>query len=243
MNRNFKKILLAASILAVLVSACQPQDVVDLGGAAGAEPPPGGQMEPRPTSTPEGNVGDADQTTDEESSRQGDQAAPDAEEEVSGMEPEDIPSEEERDAILDRVNPGGPSLSGSDEDVEGPEPGTETDIPPKSGTETDIPSVEGDTDLVYYPREDTTYPEALVQRARQDLAQRFNASLDGVEVVNVEAVTWPDASLGGVGGGNLQVLTPGFRIVLALAGTHYAYHTGLTDEDVLFYGVVAAPTP
>lgn len=104
--------------------------------------------------------------------------------------------------------------------------------------------VEGDRGPVYYPREDTTYPEALVQQARQDLAQRFNASPDSVEVVNVEAVTWPDASLGGVRDGALQVLTPGFRIVLVLGGTHYAYHTALADEEnVLFYGAVVAPVP
>lgn len=99
---------------------------------------------------------------------------------------------------------------------------------------------------MYYPREKGTYPEALVERARQNLAQRVSTSLDSVQVVSVEAVNWPDASLGGLrGGGAIQVLTPGFRIVLNVNGTDYAYHTGLTDdpEDVLFYGVVAGSAP
>ena len=100
---------------------------------------------------------------------------------------------------------------------------------------------ESEQDMVYYPREDTTYPEAQVEQAQQDLAQRLSTSPEDIEVVSVEAVTWPDASLGGAReGGAIQVLTPGFRIVLGFAGEEYAYHTGLTDDprDVLFHGVV-----
>jgi hypothetical protein len=95
--------------------------------------------------------------------------------------------------------------------------------------------------VIYYPREDTTYPEAQVEQAQQDLAQRLSTSPEDIEVVSVEAVTWPDASLGGAReGGAIQVLTPGFRIVLGFAGEEYAYHTGLTDDprDVLFHGII-----
>ncbi len=94
---------------------------------------------------------------------------------------------------------------------------------------------------VYYPRDDMTYPSALIQPAIQDLAERLDASLDSVEIVSVEAVTWPDSSLGGARDGALQVLTPGFRVVMALDGMQYAYHTGLTAEDVAFYGPATNP--
>jgi hypothetical protein len=147
MKHHIKKILLAVGILALLVSACdtEPQDTVDPAGAPGAEPPPGAPIEARPTPTPKGNVGDAEQvTTDEarptptpagsgdaeqpttEEGGQADQAAPSAEEPVSGAEPEDVPSEEERNAILEGVNLAPPLPPGRDEEVEGPEPGTES---------------------------------------------------------------------------------------------------------------------
>jgi hypothetical protein len=128
MKHHVKRILLAVSILVLLVGACdtQPQDTVDPAGAPGAEPPPGAPVEARPTPTPAGSVGDAEQVTTEEAS-QADQTAPSAEEPVSGAEPEHAPSEEERNAILDRVNRGGPVVPGGDEEVgEGPEPGTES---------------------------------------------------------------------------------------------------------------------
>jgi len=99
-------------------------------------------------------------------------------------------------------------------------------------------------DIVYYPREDTTYPEAQVERARQDLAQRLDTSPEGVEVVSVEAVTWPDTSLGGAREGDAsQVLTPGFRIVLAWEGTDYAYHTALTEDSQDLLSFAGEPHP
>jgi len=135
MKHHIKKIVLAVSIVALLVSACdtQSQGAVDPAGAPGAEPPPfdglrtpsGAPIEARPTPTPEGSVGGAEQVTTEEAS-QFDQITPSAEEPISGAEPEDVPSEEERNAILERVNRGGPVVPGGDEEVEGPEPGTES---------------------------------------------------------------------------------------------------------------------
>jgi hypothetical protein len=139
MNYPAKKIMLVVSILtllALLVSGCdtESQGGIDQPGAQGAEASPGGEFDGRSTPTPEGHVGDAGQAGEGESG-QAEQAErfelapPDVEEEVSGVDPEDIPSEEERNAILDRVNRGGPDLSGRDEEVgEGPEPGTESVI-------------------------------------------------------------------------------------------------------------------
>ena len=137
MNYHAKKILPAVSILvllALLVSACdtESQGGIDQPEAQGAEASPGTEFDGPSTPTPEGHVGDAGQAGEGESGQaeqagQFELAPPDVEEEVSGVDPEDIPSEEERNAILDRVNRGGPDLSASDEEVgEGPEPGTES---------------------------------------------------------------------------------------------------------------------
>ena len=99
MNCQPKKVLLAIHILALLtllVSGCIVSDV----------------------------AGDADEPAEMESG-QVEQAAG-VEEEVSAADPENIPSEKERNAILDQVNRGGPILEGNDEQVDGPVPGTES---------------------------------------------------------------------------------------------------------------------
>ena len=129
-----KKILLAASILVLLISArdTQSQDAVGPTATPGTEPPPGAQVEPRPTPTPapEGNAGDADQVLTLESI-QVPIAPTGPEEPVSTVVPENIPNLEELDAILDRVNRGGPERPESDEAVgEGPAPGTESRMGP-----------------------------------------------------------------------------------------------------------------
>jgi len=141
MNRQVKRILLAVSILALLVGVgvlalvvsarnTQSQDAVDAAGAPEAGPTPGAPIESRPTPTPAGSVGDAEQPIIEEAS-QGDQAAPSAEEPVSDVEPEHVLSGEELDAILDGVNLAPPLPPGRDEEVgEGPEPGTESGTGP-----------------------------------------------------------------------------------------------------------------
>ena len=66
--------------------------------------------------------------------------------------------------------------------------------------------------------------------AQQDLSQLLGISLDEVTVVSVEAVDWPDSSLGCPEPGMmyLQMVTPGYRIVVAGEGEEYAYHTDHT---------------
>lgn len=70
--------------------------------------------------------------------------------------------------------------------------------------------------------------EALVARAKADLAARLGLSEAEIRVVEAQAVTWPDSSLGCPEPGRmyLQVLTPGYRIVLEAGGRRYTYHAG-----------------
>ena len=68
--------------------------------------------------------------------------------------------------------------------------------------------------------------EAVVQMARGDAAGRTNTAPDSLQVRSVEAVQWSDASLGCPELDRIyaQVITPGYRIVLAAEGQEYVYH-------------------
>lgn len=68
--------------------------------------------------------------------------------------------------------------------------------------------------------------EPLVQSAREDLSERTGADPGAVAVVSVEAVDWPDASLGCPEPDRLyaQVVTPGYRIVLSADSEQHVYH-------------------
>jgi hypothetical protein len=96
--------------------------------------------------------------------------------------------------------------------------------------------IEGGEPVLSYPREDTTYPTQLVELAVSDLASFAGVDKDQIEVGQIEPVTWADASLGMESGGVLQVLTPGFRILLLSDESTYLYHTDL--ERVVRVGLV-----
>lgn len=67
----------------------------------------------------------------------------------------------------------------------------------------------------------------LVQQAREDLAARLGVAEEETEVAAMEAVDWRDASLGCPEPGSVyaQVITPGYRMILAIAGERHEYHT------------------
>ncbi len=70
--------------------------------------------------------------------------------------------------------------------------------------------------------------QQLVAQARADLAQELGVAAEEIQVAAVEAVDWPDASLGCPEEGMMyaQVITPGYRIQLRVDGNSYEYHTG-----------------
>jgi hypothetical protein len=76
----------------------------------------------------------------------------------------------------------------------------------------------------------STIPPAsqrLVMLAREDLAQRLSIEVDQIGLVELKPVEWSDTSLGCPQPGMVypQVVTPGYRIVLAVAGRRYEYHS------------------
>ena len=69
---------------------------------------------------------------------------------------------------------------------------------------------------------------AMVNTATLELATTLGVTPDDVEVVTVYDVMWADASLGCPEPDMMyaQVLTPGYRVELAVDGERYVYHTG-----------------
>jgi len=69
--------------------------------------------------------------------------------------------------------------------------------------------------------------EQVVERAKEDLAGRKGIDKDEITVTAVEAVNWPDTSLGCPVPDMMytQVITPGYRILLSYAEETYVYHS------------------
>lgn len=74
----------------------------------------------------------------------------------------------------------------------------------------------------------SSVPEAIVQAAREDLAQRLNISVEQIEVIEARAVVWPDGSIGcpQPGMAYVQVQQEGALVRLSAEGKIYAYHSG-----------------
>lgn len=66
-----------------------------------------------------------------------------------------------------------------------------------------------------------------VAAARQVLAQQIRTVPEAIRVISLEAVDWPDGCLGvyAPGVSCIQVIVPGYRIVLEAEGRRYTYHT------------------
>jgi hypothetical protein len=77
--------------------------------------------------------------------------------------------------------------------------------------------------------------ERLIVQAKKDLHQITGIPLEKINIVAVEAVEWPDGSLGcGTPGVYyLQVTTPGFLITLEAGGQLYSFNTDTTEQILL----------
>lgn len=87
--------------------------------------------------------------------------------------------------------------------------------------------------------------EGILVAARSDLALRLGVAEDEIVVVVLEEVQWPDGSLGCPQPGMMyvQVITPGFLVVLQADGEKYEYHTDLAGRFVLCEEVPMADKP
>ena len=73
-------------------------------------------------------------------------------------------------------------------------------------------------------------PETSLALATEDLAGRLGVAVEKIAVLGVEAVEWPDTSLGCPQPGKMytQAITSGYRIILKVGGEQYEYHS---DEE------------
>jgi len=80
--------------------------------------------------------------------------------------------------------------------------------------------------------------EAAVAAAKEDLANWLDVSGEDILVTSIEAVQWSDSSLGCPQPEMmyLQVITPGFRVILQAQGQTYEYHTDQGRNAVLCDG-------
>jgi hypothetical protein len=115
----------------------------------------------------------------------------------------------------------------------------DTDSEARTTTPTCAPLAEEET---MTPETTPQAPEAalsagaaeVVQLAKDDLARRLDLLAEEITVVSIDAVNWPDTSLGCPEPGMMyaQVITPGFLVVLESADQTYDYHSG-ADRIVL----------
>jgi len=75
----------------------------------------------------------------------------------------------------------------------------------------------------------------VAKLAKEHLAKEKGLNLTTIRVVEVQAVDWPDTSLGCPQPGMMyaQVITPGYRIVLSDGTTDYEYHSDASTRVIL----------
>ncbi|HWQ84196.1 MAG TPA: hypothetical protein VN363_06490 [Anaerolineales bacterium] len=86
-------------------------------------------------------------------------------------------------------------------------------------------------------------PEAVLQTVER-LSQELGVAVEEIEIVEFEQVEWPDACLGFPQEGQAcaQVVTPGFRVLLAVGDQQYEFRS---DESgtVIVKTTPEAPAP
>jgi hypothetical protein len=99
------------------------------------------------------------------------------------------------------------------------------------------PPNQGESSQMTTPPSTFTSPglESLIEKAKEDLAQRLSISVTQVSLVESIEVEWSDSSLDCLQPGMdyLQVITPGYRIVLEAGGQAYEYHSN-RDAYVIY---------
>lgn len=77
--------------------------------------------------------------------------------------------------------------------------------------------------------------QTLIEKAKEDLAKQLFIPVDEISLVEVIDVEWSDSSLDCPQSGMdyLQVITPGYRILLDVNGKVHEYHTN-QDNYVVY---------
>ena len=101
--------------------------------------------------------------------------------------------------------------------------GTETQGIPISPTEGDAAQM-----IQPLPTSSNSGLQSLIEKAKEDLAQRLSMPASDISLVEAKEVVWPDGSLGCPQPGMMyaQVLTSGYLIKLKYDNRDFEYHAG-----------------
>ena len=113
--------------------------------------------------------------------------------------------------------------------------GISTQATPRPGVPSRTPIGTEDSAMPDLPMTPDPDAQRMVQLAKESLAGKFKISVDQIHLSSVQAMNWPDASLGCPQPGILyaQVVTAGFQIMLEAIGQAFVYHTDATDRVIL----------
>lgn len=77
------------------------------------------------------------------------------------------------------------------------------------------------------PNLSDTVPDKLIEMVKEDLAQRLSVMVTSISLLEIEEVEWSDSSLDcpQPGMSYLQVITPGYRILLEANAQVHEYHS------------------
>lgn len=91
------------------------------------------------------------------------------------------------------------------------------------------------TALIPATVEAPTSPETVIALAKEDLASRLGVAVEKIAVLGIEAVEWPDTSLGCPQLGKMyaQAITSGYRIILIVGGEEYEYHSDKEGKQLV----------
>lgn len=135
----------------------------------------------------------------------------------------------------------GISLTPADESPDLP-PLSPQEIPTQPAPATSLPDspTQGDTTPMN-PSLPTM--QNLVDKAKEDLIQRFSISASQISLVEARDVVWPNSSLGCPEKGMVyaEVLTPGYLVVLESSGNTFEYHAGF-GGDIIYCENPTPPT-
>ncbi|MBN1954483.1 MAG: hypothetical protein JW900_05455 [Anaerolineae bacterium] len=90
------------------------------------------------------------------------------------------------------------------------------------------------TDLLGDPITPLPDPPAAASAAEAFLAQELDLTVDEIQLVSYERAEWPDGclGLGKKDEGCIQVITPGWRVVLEAQGRKYTLRTDETGQVI-----------
>lgn len=116
-----------------------------------------------------------------------------------------------------------------------PLPVKNTALPAVSFSQTPPPVQEEGIDMLNEGPTPGPQAQKMIRLAKESLAKKFKFNEDQIHVASIQAMDWPDASIGCPQAGMVyaEVVTPGYQILFEANGQSYSYHTDTENKVVL----------